>query len=129
MNELIRLYQIGFDSVKSKEDYTLRKAIQRLYNALCCPSKDDRRATYDQHIPGEIRDLARSKRLFIERVDEVYYDHDGRQRRANKQLQQSIRSQRDCGYLIRNGRGEILIGDGHQLTDQAVCEFIQAYVP
>ena len=98
ISELIRLYQTGFEGVKSKEDYTFRKAVQRLYNALCCPSKDERRKTYDQHIPTEIRNLARFKGLFIERVDEVYYDRDGRLKKANTQMRQSIRKQRDCGY-------------------------------
>ena len=115
--------------MKSKEDYTFRKAVQRLYNSLCCPSQDERKRTYDQHIPGDIRDLAAVKGLLIERVDEVYYDRDGRQRRANNQMRQAIRKERDCGYLVRNGRGEVLIGGSYQLTDKAVCEFIQAYQP
>ena len=127
MNELIRLYQEGYEGVRSKEDYTFRRAVQRLYNALCCTSKDKRKATYDQHIPADIRDLARRKGLFIERVDEVYYDRDGHQKKANAQMRQSIRKQRDCGYLIRNGRGEILIGSGYSLTDAAVCEYVEKY--
>lgn len=129
MAELTRLYNEGFEGIRSKEDYTFRKAVQRLYNGLCAPSRDERKKTYDQHIPAEIRDLARVKGLFIERVDEICFDRDGKQRKANAQMRQAIRKERDCGYLIRNGKGEILIGSGYTLTDRAVVEFVRNYEP
>ena len=62
-------------------------------------------------------------------MDEIYFDRDGKQRKANAQMRQAIRKERDCGYLIRNGKGEILIGSGYTLMDRAVVEFVRNYEP
>ena len=129
MNELIRLYHVGFKGVRSKEDYTFRKAIQRLYNDICCPDRDRRKNTYDQHIPGATKDEALKKGLLIERVDDFYVDADGIRRRTDQNMKQIIRKDRDCGYLIRNSKMEVLIGDGYTLTDHVVVEFVQNYEP
>ncbi len=131
-NEVIRLYHLGFEDVKSKEDRKFRQAVVNLYfeittDGISASQKNYR--TYAQHIPGATKDLAMQKGLFIERVDDYCKDKKGKRIKAHKLAKKGIRGTKPCGYLIRNKSGKVIIGGGYKLTDAQVIEFVKNYQP
>lgn len=89
----------------------------------------DNRDTYiDQEVPTEIRKLALSKRLFIERSDD--YCGKGKYKHpCNKKERLQIQSLYPCGFIIRDRGGVVIAGGCFQLSVEDVVKFINNYVP
>lgn len=129
MGEITYIFQKGFDDCISDKDHHFRQRVKALYTEILMEqSRNDNHRTYDQHIPADIVELAKRKRLLIERVDE-YIIKNGRRVKTNKAEKQKIRERKPCGYLIRNEKGKAIVGNGYKLTSANVVEFIQNYVP
>jgi len=129
MGEISYIFQKGFANCISDKDHHFRQRVKTLYTEILMEqSRNDNQKTYDQHIPAEVIELAKSKRLFIERVDD-FITKNGRRAKTNKIEKQKIRERRSCGYLIRNEKGKTIVGNGYTLTSANVVEFIQNYIP
>lgn len=95
-------------------------------------SKADYVASYEnQIIPSEIMKIALSKRLFIERSDEVYRKRcaNGNRVKAIGKKKHQLQTGRSCGFIIRDRGGFIIAGKGYVLTVQEVIEFVKNYIP
>lgn len=129
MGEIAYIFQKGFDDCISDKDHHFRQRVKALYAEIMMEqSRNDNQRTYDQRIPAEIIELAKSKRLFVERVDDYIFKN-GRRAKTNKAEKQKIRERKPCGYLIRNEKGKTIVGNGYTLTSANVVEFVQKFVP
>lgn len=130
VDEIRRLYSLGYTDVKNRDDRKFRQAVIQLYLDLCVGNvpKQKNKDTYAQHIPGRTKDLAKKKGLFIERVDD-YCIINGKRCKAYGKRVESIRKEKPCGYLIRNTDGKVIVGGGYKLSDEQVVAFIDNYEP
>lgn len=131
VNEVNRLYHSFHGKIKSNEDRKFRKAVSDLYFEIKTdnvPKKNKNFATYAQHVPNKIRNLAQEKGLFIERTDDFCISN-GKKVKASNLAKKGIRGTKPCGYLIRNKSGKVIIGAGYKLTDKQVIEFVKKYQP
>ena len=93
----------------------------------------NRKSYENQTIPNDIMSLASSKRLFIERRDDYCLKARNSYKRkvAPKQAKQSIQSNFQCGFLIKDKGGYIVAGkSGNQLytlTVEDVIDFVREY--
>lgn len=129
MWEIAYIFQKGFDDCISDKDRHFRQRVKTLYTEILTEkSCNDNQRSYNQRIPAEIKELAKSKRLFVERVDDYIFKN-GRRAKTNKAEKQKIRERKPCGYLIRNEYGKAIVGNGYTMTSANVVEFIQKYSP
>lgn len=129
MEEISYIFQKGFNDCISDNDRHFRQRVKALYTEILTEqTRKDNQRTYDQTIPAEIVKLAKSKRLFVERVDD-YTIKNGRRAKTNKAEKQKIRERKTCGYLIRNEKGKTIVGNGYTLTSANVVEFVQKFSP
>lgn len=126
MDRLKQLYHEG-----KFKSYKIKNKVNKLYQELCIGKTSHRnRNTYNQHIPADIKELAKSKDLYIIRNDDYKKDSHGRLVKTTKKQRASIRLKYKCGYLIRNGSGKIVAGwGGYSLSDEDVCKFVKNYEP
>lgn len=131
MNELVRIFHLGFEDVKSREDRKFRQAARNLYIELCIgnATKEERKNSYNQRIPSNIKNLAEKKGIFIERNDEFCKARNGKRVKAGRKAQSSIRAIKPCGYLLRNKAGKVIAGGGYKLSDIQVIELVKEYLP
>lgn len=129
MWEIAYIFQKGFGDCISDKDRHFRQRVKTLYTEILTEkSRNDNQRSYNQRIPAEIKELAKSKRLFVERVDDYIFKN-GRRAKTNKAEKQKIRESKPCGYLIRNEYGKAIVGNGYTMTSANVVEFIQKYSP
>lgn len=89
----------------------------------------DNRNTYiNQDVSTDIRKLALSKRLFIERSDD--YCKKGKYRHpCNKNEQLAMQSLYPCGFIIRDRGGVVIAGGRFKLSLEDVIKFVKNYLP
>lgn len=89
----------------------------------------DKRSTYiNQTIPDDIKRLALSKRLFIERSDD--YCKNGKYRHpSNKTDRLAIQAKYPCGFIIRDRGGVVVAGGRYELLMEDAIEFVKNYIP
>ena len=91
-------------------------------------TKNDNKRSYDQRVPAEIIELAKSKGLLIERNDD-YITKKGSRIKSTKKELIKIRESEPCGYLIRDTDKKAIAGFGYKFTSKQVVEFVQKYTP
>ena len=94
----------------------------------------DYAATYkNQDIPPNTMKLALSKRIFIERSDDIYKKRNktefGKLVLAVGKKRQQLQTGRPCGFLIRDREGNVLVGEKYTMTIQDVIEYVNNYIP
>ncbi|MBD5535146.1 MAG: hypothetical protein HDQ99_05740 [Lachnospiraceae bacterium] len=87
----------------------------------------DKRSTYDgQTIPEEVKKIALSKRLFIERSD----DYCGKPKHpTNMNEKLAIQALYPCGFIVRNRGGIVVAGGRYELSMEDAIEFVKNYIP
>lgn len=122
MDRLKQMYHKG-----KFKSYKIKNEVNKLYQKLCI-GKINHKDTYNQHIPADIRELAKSKGLFIIRNDDYMKDSKGRRVKTTAKQRGQIRRKYKCGYKIKNGAGKTVAGwGGYPLSDVDVCEFVRNY--
>lgn len=97
--------------------------------------ENNRKSYENQDIPNDIRKLALSKRLFIERRDETCYKTVGKFKRkvADKQGRDMLQANFPCGFMIKDKGGYVVAGkEGkrtYTLSVPEVIEFVENYIP
>lgn len=126
MNEVKRIYAEGFKNVHNKKEIHYRQKIRSLFNNLMMPETKNIKNSgkYTQHIPADIRSLARKKGLAIERIDEFWKFKNGYIVPMDKIHREHIKKKRDCGFLIRDKSGQIIVGERYTMSDKQVIEFV-----
>lgn len=116
-----------------------QQEVKNLALTLLCSKKEnviikDSAATYEnQDIPANTMKMALSKRIFIERSDEIYKKRDktefGKLVLSVGKKRQRLQTGRPCGFLIRDKEGNVLVGKKYTMTIQDVIEFVNNYIP
>lgn len=85
----------------------------------------DNQDTYNgQDIPSDIKNLALSKRLFIERRDEYV----GKPKHpATYKEKASTQRRLPCGFMIKDKGGNVVAGQKYKLSAQEVVDFVKSY--
>ena len=86
---------------------------------------EENRKTYiGQVVPDEIKRLAWTKRLFIERSD----DYCGKPKHIATNLERTTTQGRHpCGFLIRDKGGIVVAGGRYEMSIQEVIDFVNQY--
>ena len=87
----------------------------------------DNRSTYDgQIIPDDIKRIALSKRLFVERFD----DYCGKPKHpTNMNEKLAIQALYPCGFIVRDKGGIIVSGGKYELSMEDAIRFVRNYIP
>ncbi len=116
-----------------KEDDAIKKlqrAALELYTSIT-PQQiiTDNKSTYiDQIIPNDIKKMALSKRLFVERSDDYYGNKD--YRHPSTKAERLIKQERHpCGFIIKDRYGVVIAGNKYELSLENTIGFIKYYVP
>lgn len=90
---------------------------------------NDNRSTYtNQIISEDVKRLALSKRLFIERSDD--YSGKGTNRHPSTKTERlATQARYPCGFIVRNRGGIVIAGGRYELTAKNVIDFIENYIP
>lgn len=94
--------------------------------------EEDYQSTYDnQVIPDKTMKIALSKRLFIERSDEIYQKRraNGKKVLAIGNKKYALQKGRPCGFIVRDRGGFIIDGKGYTFSIQDVVDFVKNYIP
>lgn len=87
----------------------------------------DNRSTYDgQVIPDDIKRIALSKRLFIERSDD-YCGNPKHPTNTNEKL--AIQALYPCGFIVRDRGGIVVAGGKYELSMEDAIRFVENYLP
>ena len=87
----------------------------------------DNRSTYDgQVIPDDIKRIALSKRLFIERSDD-YCGNPKHPTNMNEKL--AIQALYPCGFIVRDRGGIVVSGGKYELSMENAIRFVKNYIP
>lgn len=89
----------------------------------------DNRSTYiNQNIPDDIRKIALSKRLFVERADD--YSNKGKNRHPSTRTDRlAIQALYPCGFIIRDRGGIVIAGGRYEMSMENAIEFVKNYIP
>ncbi len=89
----------------------------------------DNKSTYvDQMIPSDIKKMALSKRLFVERSDDYYGNKE--HRHPSTKADRLVKQERyPCGFIIKDRYGVVIAGNKYDLSLENAIEFIKYYVP
>ena len=87
----------------------------------------DKRSTYDgQIIPEDVKRIAMSKRLFIERSD----DYCGKPKHpTNMNEKLAIQALYPCGFIVRDRGGIVVAGGRYELSMEDTISFVKNYIP
>ena len=130
-----KLRELATSNIDSKSDEYAD--LQKIHNASLVlwqkinhkQNVIDNRSTYvNQDVPTEIRELALSKRLFIERSDD-YCKKDKSKHPCNMNERLAMQAHYPCGFIIRDRGGVVLIGGAFALSLEDVISFVENYVP
>lgn len=131
MNTLIKLSNNKKSKIKN-----VALSVYRSLNKANLSKKDiteyNLKSYENQVIPNQIIKLALSKRLFIERSDDYYYNTKLHKLIvATNNVKYSIQMNHPCGFLIRDKGGNIIAGKiqkyKYTLSVQDVIEFVDEY--
>lgn len=116
-----------------KSDIKVHNAALKLYTKMNAkPHREiinDKRATYnDQEIPNEIKQLALTKRLFVERSDD--YCRNGVHRHpSNRTDRLALQAYYPCGFVVKDRYGNVIAGKGYTFLKDDAIEFVKNYIP
>lgn len=128
MNELLRIFNLGFKNMKSDRERRFRQRVKSLYIEICTEEvKNARKVTYDQHVPADIVNLAKEHGLKVEQNDD-YTERNGRRVKATKKEKQKIRENKPCGFLVRDSSGRAIAGNGYTFSAAQTVEFIKRHM-
>jgi len=87
----------------------------------------DNRSTYiGQDISEDVKRIALSKRLFIERSD----DYCGKPKHpSNMNEKLAIQASYPCGFIVRDRGGIVVAGGRYELSMEDAIEFVKNYIP
>lgn len=89
----------------------------------------DNRSTYiGQDIPEDIKSIALSKRLFIERSDD--YSKSGGERHPSNRIDRlNLQALYPCGFIVRDRGGIVVAGGKYELSMEDAIRFVENYLP
>lgn len=132
MQILKELSESECDPKKDKDNFLNKKKIHNkaleIYTSLNHRKiVQDNRSTYiGQDIPEDIKKIALSKRLFIERSD----DYCGKPKHpTNMNEKLAIQALYPCGFIVRDRGGIVVAGGKYELSVEDAIEFVKNYIP
>ena len=116
-----------------KSDIKVHNAALKLYTKINAKTYReitcDNRATYnDQEMPNEIKRLALTKRLFVERSDD--YCKNGVYRHpSNRAERLALQAYYPCRFIVKDRGGKVIAGKGYTMNKDNAIEFVKNYIP
>ena len=90
---------------------------------------DINRNTYiNQEMPTDIKQLALSKRLFIERSDD-YCNKGENKHPCDRRERLQLQSLYPCGFLVRDQKGIVIAGKKYSMQKEEAIDFVKKYIP